>query len=145
MKSEGLDPCKYIFLPNSKVVGKKIMACKKVDIKPVEEIKIKEEPVDDEDIALKDEDVGEEDDYDDNEQYENDEDDEVDQVGDVDDECVIIEEEGRAEVDKGSGSNDGPEGEEENAGESNEESINLTIGEDEQKLLHDEVRISHYI
>ncbi|XP_049317670.1 SAFB-like transcription modulator [Bactrocera dorsalis] len=41
------------------------------------------------------------------------------------------------EVDKGNVSNDGPEGEEENAGESNEESINVTIGEDEQKLLHD--------
>ncbi|XP_049318507.1 uncharacterized protein LOC125780340 [Bactrocera dorsalis] len=32
---------------------------------------------------------------------------------------------------------DGPEGEEDNAGESNEESVNITIGEDEQKLLHD--------
>ncbi|XP_049311414.1 SAFB-like transcription modulator [Bactrocera dorsalis] len=42
-----------------------------------------------------------------------------------------------AEVDNGSGSNFGPEGEEENAGESNEESINVTIGENEQKLLHD--------
>ncbi|XP_049308601.1 SAFB-like transcription modulator [Bactrocera dorsalis] len=41
------------------------------------------------------------------------------------------------EVDNGSVSNDGPEGEEENAGESNEESINVTIGEDEQILLHD--------
>lgn len=114
-------------------------------MKPAEEIKIKEEPFDDEDIALKADDPGEEDYYD-NEQYENEEDDEVDQVGDVDDECVIIEEEGRNEVDnlneEGSGSNDGPEGEEENAGESNEESINLTIGEDEQKLLHDEVRIT---
>ncbi|XP_011208180.3 SAFB-like transcription modulator isoform X1 [Bactrocera dorsalis] len=141
IKSEGLDPSKYFFVPNSKAVGKKIMDSKKIDRKAVEEIKIKEEPIDDEEIALNAEDVGEEEDYDDNEQYENDEgdeDDEVDQVGDVDDECVIIEEEGRTEVDKGNGSNDGPEGEEENAGESNEESINLTIGEDEQKLLHDE-------
>uniref|UniRef100_A0A0K8VQI1 SAFB-like transcription modulator n=1 Tax=Bactrocera latifrons TaxID=174628 RepID=A0A0K8VQI1_BACLA len=140
IRSEGLDPSKYFFLPNSKAVGKKIMDSKKIDIKAAEEIKIKEEPIDDEEIALKAEDVGEEEDYDD-EQYENDEgdeDDEVDQVGDVDDECVIIEEEGRAEVDKGSGSNESPGGEEENAGESNEESINLTIGEDEQKLLHDE-------
>ncbi|XP_049302978.1 SAFB-like transcription modulator [Bactrocera dorsalis] len=41
------------------------------------------------------------------------------------------------EVDNGNVSNDGPDREEENAGESNEESINVTIGEDEQKLLHD--------
>ncbi|XP_011176521.1 SAFB-like transcription modulator isoform X2 [Zeugodacus cucurbitae] len=133
IKSEGLDPSKYIFELNSKVV-KKIMDSKKVDIKPVEEIKIKEEPIDAEEIALKTDDAGEEEDYD--------EDDEVDQVGDVDDECVIIEEEERTEVDnindEDGGSNNGPDREEENTGESNEESINLTIGEDEQKLLHDE-------
>ncbi|XP_054729849.1 SAFB-like transcription modulator [Anastrepha obliqua] len=136
IKSEGLDPGKYLFMSNTKATTKKIMDVKKIDAKPVEPIKIKQEPIDEEEHA------GENDDYDEDEQFEEEEDDQVDQVGDVDDECVIIDDgEATENNDEGDGEenfNDDPEGEEENAGESNEESINLTIGEEEQKLLHDE-------
>lgn len=88
---------------------------------------------------------------------------EIDQVGDVDDVCVILdddEEEGAETFDESkNGTEDANEGEaaeegdgepagdeemqEENTGDTvnmdNDESINLTIGEEEQKLLHDEV------
>ncbi|XP_036342656.1 SAFB-like transcription modulator [Rhagoletis pomonella] len=129
-------------MPNTKATPKKAMEAKKVGGKPIEEIKIKEEPIDEDDIPIKTEDGGEEEYYDENDQFEGDDDDQVDQVGDVDDECVIIEDEGgdgnNDGADEEGDYHDGPEGEEENAGESNEESINLTIGEEEQKLLHDE-------
>ncbi|XP_004537099.1 SAFB-like transcription modulator isoform X1 [Ceratitis capitata] len=136
IKSEGLDPNKYQFLPSAKGISKQsIMDSVKADTKTTEEIKIKEEPMDHEDVASKSE-HGDQEEDDENEQYDGEEDDEVDQVGDVDDECVIIDDE-RRQGNNGI-SNVGPVGEEENAGESNEESINLTIGEEEQKLLHDE-------
>lgn len=87
---------------------------------------------------------------------------EIDQVGDVDDVCVILDDEedeanaydqsknGTEEANEGEPA-EGGEGEpagdeemqEENTGDTvnmdNDESINLTIGEEEQKLLHDEV------
>ncbi|XP_017485625.1 PREDICTED: SAFB-like transcription modulator [Rhagoletis zephyria] len=152
IKSEGLDPAKYLFMPNTKATPKKAMDAKKVGGKLIEEIKIKEEPIDEDDLPIKTEDGGEEEYYDENDQFEGDDDDQVDQVGDVDDECVIIEDEvgdgNNDGADEEGDYHDGPEGEEENAGESNEESINLTIGEEEQKLLHDEVskiKLKNYI
>ncbi|BFF91926.1 uncharacterized protein DMAD_10090 [Drosophila madeirensis] len=157
IKEEGLDPATHLIVPAAKV--------KKSTTVPTSEnesgIKIKEEPVDEDEQMEAGPDNG-----DDLSRHDEQDGHEIDQVGDVDDVCVILdddeEEEEYDEEQNGEGEADGEaedapeEGdnngeadavndiqeEEENTGDTvnldNDESINLTIGEDEQKLLHDE-------
>ncbi|XP_034128285.1 SAFB-like transcription modulator isoform X2 [Drosophila guanche] len=157
IKEEGLDPATHLIVPAAKV--------KKSTTVPTSEnesgIKIKEEPVDEDEQGEAGPDNG-----DDLSRHDEQDGHEIDQVGDVDDVCVILdddeEEEEYDEEQNGEGEADGEaedvpeEGdnngeadavndiqeEEENTGDTvnldNDESINLTIGEDEQKLLHDE-------
>lgn len=135
------------------------------------DVVIKEEPVDPEEENQA---VGEEyetnGDGEDSAHHADDDGHEIDQVGDVDDVCVILdddeeEEEDAEEYDHEKNGNEeaiegdaaeegeGPTGDEEmqeeNTGDTvnmdNDESINLTIGEDEQKLLHDEVFFIIYV
>ncbi|XP_037944989.1 SAFB-like transcription modulator [Teleopsis dalmanni] len=157
LKQEGHDPQKYVFKSGDKITPKS------KDRTGTEEIKIKEEPVMDgypEDSRDGFQSGNENGDADANV------DDEIDQVGTVDDECVIIENEdeesqyvddadAEADVDadadadeqeneeneRGEGDEVHEEEDEEEISENNnhdtEESINLTIGEEEQQLLHE--------
>ncbi|XP_022209472.1 SAFB-like transcription modulator isoform X2 [Drosophila obscura] len=161
LKEEGHDPASHLIVPGAK--GKKSMPV------PMSEnesgVKIKEEPVDEDESMGAGFENG-----DDLSRHAEQDGHEIDQVGDVDDVCVILdddEEEEEYDEDQeqhgeGEGDADGePEDaaeegdnngevepaneiqeEEENTGDTvnldNDESINLTIGEDEQKLLHDE-------
>ncbi|XP_017122603.1 protein PFC0760c isoform X2 [Drosophila elegans] len=164
LKAEGLDPASHLIVPGVK--GKKPIAMPMKE--PHSEIIIKEEPLD-----ADEEEQQQQDDFENGNDFSHHADDdghEIDQVGDVDDECVILDDEDEDEEDEeyddehqngdGDGEAEGDaqaeaenngedeeaindiQGEEENTGDTgnmdNDESINLTIGEDEQKLLHDE-------
>ncbi|XP_026851270.1 SAFB-like transcription modulator [Drosophila persimilis] len=165
LKGEGLDPATHLIVPAVK--GKK--PCPMPMSENEGGIKIKEEPVDEDEHMRLDNENG-----DDLSRHAEQDGHEIDQVGDVDDVCVILDDdedeeeydeeqeqngeaEGDADGDGDGEAEDAPEegdnnggvesvneiqGEEENTGDTvnldNDESINLTIGEDEQKLLHDE-------
>lgn len=158
LKEEGLDPNTHLITPAAK--AKKQMP---LPLKADEsDVQVKEEPIDPDEVQVEgaDDTNGDEQDT----AHHADEDGhEIDQVGDVDDVCVILDDEDdeddeeereQEENAKGDASENNavkenvePSGDdemqEENTGDSvtidNDESINLTIGEDEQQLLHDEV------
>lgn len=145
LKSEGLNPNTYLFQTPAKAL-KKVPSPIKM---PVDAVLIKEEPLDDDNPTAEEEET--------NGSYQHAEEGHlVDEVGEVDDECVIIEdddeyfangedqneeEEEAAELEHEQ-EEPAVEIDEENAGDGNnpdnEESINLTIGEEEQNLLHEE-------
>ncbi|EDX14285.1 SAFB-like transcription modulator isoform X2 [Drosophila simulans] len=160
LRADGLDPATHLIVPGAK--AKKPFAMPMKDLQS--EVVIKEEPID-----ADQEEVEQQDDYENGNAFSHHADDdghEIDQVGDVDDECVILDDDDEEDEDQvyddepqngdgdaeGKAQEDGAEnngdnqaiihGEEENTGDTgnmdNDESINLTIGEDEQKLLHDE-------
>ena len=132
LKNEGHDPNTHQF----QLKAKKIVSPMKM-----QKVQIKEEPVDLENAVAEDDANG---------SYQRTEDDHlVDEIGTVDDECVIIEDDDEyyangedQEALEEEGGDEAEIEDEENAGDGNnpdnEESINLTIGEEEQKLLHDE-------
>ncbi|XP_017845428.2 SAFB-like transcription modulator isoform X2 [Drosophila busckii] len=165
LKEEGVDPNTHLIVPAAK--NKKPVPVPMKEADP--EVKIKDEPLDDEDgvqgNAQTDGDVDGVGDNGAKEYSAHDADDnghEIDQVGDVDDECVILDDDDDDEDDedahekyaqkqsenidvviKAEAVSAGDEDmQEENTGDTvnmdNDESINLTIGEEEQKLLHDE-------
>ncbi|KQS52307.1 protein PFC0760c isoform X2 [Drosophila erecta] len=159
LRAEGLDPATHLIMPGAK--GKKPIAMPMKD--PQSVVMIKEEPIDADEQVEQQDDYGNGNDF---SHHADDDGHEIDQVGDVDDECVILDDDDEEEEDQeyddepqngdadGEAQDDGVKnngddgaindmhGEEENTGDTvnmdNDESINLTIGEEEQKLLHDE-------
>ncbi|XP_032592718.1 SAFB-like transcription modulator isoform X2 [Drosophila grimshawi] len=160
LKEEGVDPS--IHLIESSAKAKKPIP---VPMKEPEssEVLIKEEPIDPDEANQDSKEEAE-----DGAHHADGDGHEIDQVGDVDDVCVILDDDdddeeeeesaaqnseqrnGEVEASEGADAAEGGEAElaaedemqEENTGDTvnmdNDESINLTIGEDEQKLLHDE-------
>ncbi|KAH8307568.1 hypothetical protein KR044_003451 [Drosophila immigrans] len=162
LKEEGADPNTHLIVPAAKA--------KKPFPTPIEsDIHIKVEPADHEvesEVACGTIIGANGEGGDANDHHADDDGHEIDQVGDVDDECVILDDEDDDEehemndehglektaVKEAADKEDAEKGEEkattdnelqeENTGDTvnidNDESINLTIGEDEQQLLHDE-------
>jgi len=163
LKEEGVDPATHLITPAAK--PKKAMPSPMKGSEAT--VNIKEEPVDieEEENQAAGGEYNKNGNEDDSAHHADDDGHEIDQVGDVDDVCVILDDdEDEEDIDDeygqvqktggpaikkevgdagGEKASDDTEMQEENTGDTvnidNDESINLTIGEDEQQLLHDEV------
>ncbi|XP_023174329.1 SAFB-like transcription modulator isoform X3 [Drosophila hydei] len=156
LKEEGVDPNTHLI--ESAVKAKKSLP---IPMKDTTDVLIKAEPVDTEEGNQAPGEYDGSGDGEDSAHHAVDDGHEIDQVGDVDDVCVILDDdeedvetyaqekndnEATHEADVPEDGEGEPAGfeemQEENTGDTvnmdNDESINLTIGEEEQKLLHDE-------
>jgi len=95
LRAEGLDPATHLIVPGAK--AKKPFAMPMKDLQS--EVVIKEEPIDANEEEVK---VEQQDDYQNGNDYSHHADDdghEIDQVGDVDDECVILDDDDEEDED----------------------------------------------
>ncbi|XP_037892642.1 pharyngeal muscle protein 2 isoform X3 [Glossina fuscipes] len=167
LKEQSIDPTKHVFIMGGSKANEQ-KGKKSAAIKLPMPVMVKEEPKDDDDMPSQGdrEDLNEKFQSEQDQEEENDMngyDEEVDQIGDVDEECVYVNDDEMNEGDDNDHDNNEQNHDRQEANEQeltndscldegnredetngdtaindNEEGINLTIGEDEQQLLHDE-------